>query len=312
MSEEPGEAVRPVPARIGIAALNLPVPGLGLLRVQRPKAALVLLLVPTLLFGGMIGLFATLPTLGFRTWLGILLVPLAVMLIVYVTAIVMSWRASRVARRPGPWWSRWYGIAAVFAAVVATDWLATEILRGYYGAFYIASESMAPTLVKGDRFVASLSGPGALRRGDIILFDAGRGATRVMRIAALPGDRIEMVDGIVVLNGRAVERRFVRSDPVAASSDPAQTAIRLSEQFPGEAAPHEIYDTGPSIGDDMAAQAVAPGHVFVLGDNRDNSADSRFNRRDFGVAQLPIAAIRGRPLFHSWGSRRPAGEATPH
>jgi hypothetical protein len=78
------------------------------------------------------------------------------------------------------------------------------------------------------------------------------------------------------------------------------TVRRLSEQFPGEASPHEIYDAGDSIGDHFAEVMVAPGHIFLLGDNRDHSADSRFSHDEQGLEQVALADVRGTPLFFYW------------
>lgn len=194
---------------------------------------------------------------------------------------------------------------AVAAVIVLGALLAVPagaLLIGYCKLWYIPSESMMPTLRIGDRFVARMRRPDPLVRGDIVLFQAPSGHVYIQRIAALPGDRIELVDGIVILNGRRVEQRLVRSEPVQARSGPAQTARRLSEQFPGEAAPHEIYDTGPRQGDEYPALLVPPSHVFLLGDNRDNSADSRFSADDMGAGgPVALGRIRGVPWFYtSW------------
>ena len=81
----------------------------------------------------------------------------------------------------------------------------------------------------------------------------------------------------------------------------ANEGKRLAEQFPGELKPHEIYDRGSAEFDDFAEQTVMPGHVFVLGDNRDLSADSRVPLERFGVGQVRMEDIRGRPLFFTWG-----------
>lgn len=185
------------------------------------------------------------------------------------------------------------GIAGLIAIPVVA--LIGLFGSGYARNFYLSSEAMAPTLEKGDRIVARMDGGGELKRGDIALVAVGD-ATYVERIAALPGDTIEFQEGIVVLNGRPVAQNLLATEqrPGLAGMQPAR---RLAEQFPGEAAPHEILDMGPSQVDDFSEMRVPAGFVFVLGDNRDLSADSRVARVAGGVALLPVADVEGRPLF---------------
>jgi signal peptidase I len=202
-------------------------------------------------------------------------------------------------------------VAVVFFALLA--WPAGGLLIGYYRLMSIPSEGMAPTLAKGDRFVAVMRRPDALRRGDIVLVDAGARGIWVKRVAGLPGDRIEMVAGILYLNGRPVTPRFVREDSVAYEPVRGSRARRFAEQFPDEAAPHEIYDVGSSPGDEMPPQTIAPGHVFLLGDNRDDSMDSRWppdGRGSVqGLGQVPLDRVLGVPWFQfDWEKLgRPAG-----
>jgi signal peptidase I len=161
---------------------------------------------------------------------------------------------------------------------------------------------MAPTLSKLDRLVAHMRAPARLRRGDIVLIRVGS-VTYVKRVAALPGDRIAMVDGVVILNGHAVPQQLVGEDRV--EDGPRGTpASRISEQFPGEARPHHILDLGPTMLDELAETTVAPGHVFLLGDHRDVAADSRVSRRAFGLDQVPIGDIVGTARFIYWSGDR--------
>lgn len=294
-------------ARIGVALLNVLSPGLGLLRLQRLRIALAFLSAPYLLLALLVAVLAAAPTLAFPAWAALTGGVLVALLGIYLVAIAITWRTSRLIEPTKPWWTRWYALAGVVAVGVAISAIVPDFTQFTYKSFYIPSEAMEPTLLVDDRLVAAMHGPETLRRGDIIIFTVGASAY-IKRVAALPGDRIEMRAGHVVLNGQPITQRYLRTDHVSPEIYGSE-ARRLAEQFPGEARPHEIYDMGMSAGDDMAEQRIAPGHVFVLGDNRDNSADSRFPRSEFGVEQLRIADIRGHALFRLWGPSRKLGES---
>ncbi|MET1111081.1 MAG: signal peptidase I [Allosphingosinicella sp.] len=196
-------------------------------------------------------------------------------------------------------WRIIVGIAALIALFFVA--LIGAFGSGYVRNLYLPSEAMAPTLEKGDRFIAYMDGGGSLDRGDIVLVAVGE-ATYVKRIAALAGDTIGVSGGIVILNGRPVAQRFLAEErrPEAPGAAPAR---RLAEQLPGEAAPHEILDMGPTDVDEFPEVRVPAGFVFLLGDNRDRSADSRVPRAQSGVDMLPVADVRGRPLFCTKGCK---------
>lgn len=174
-----------------------------------------------------------------------------------------------------------------------------------YKSFHVPSEGMEPTFPKGDRFFARRIDRNDIRRGDVVLFRTPLG-TYIQRIAGLPGDRIEMVGGVVVLNGTPVPQQAVGTGPGGAPADFGESR-RLRERFPGEAEPHEILDLGRSTVDDMAEVTVRPGHLFLLGDNRDRSADSRVPREAQGAEQVPLKEVFARPAFHSFGSSESFG-----
>lgn len=195
------------------------------------------------------------------------------------------------------------GLGTVGIAIVAL--LAAGLIPSLH-AYYIPSEAMAPTLLKNDRILAA-SGAGApFVRGEVILFRTGRGTTYIKRIAGLAGDRIGLAGGKVVLNGRLVPQLPLgMAKGGCTGPGEASAAQRMGEAFPGEAHRHEIYDCGPSFEDDFAEQRVAPGHLFVLGDNRDDSADSRVAPEFGGVAQVAIADVVGRaPVYTSAQGRK--------
>jgi signal peptidase I len=130
--------------------------------------------------------------------------------------------------------------------------------------FAISGGSMAPTLRPGAHvLVSKLAYPsGVPHHGDVIAYTTTGGAIVVKRVAGLPGDRIELSSGRLVRNGRPVAEPYV---------DPR----RAEGTFHGPV-------------------TVPPGHIFVLGDNRIDSDDSRFR------GPVPIEQVMGRAALRLW------------
>ena len=168
----------------------------------------------------------------------------------------------------------------------------------------IPSGSMRPTLLEGDvvfvnRLAYDLKLPlsqvvlahlGDPQRGDIVTFWSPKDGTRLIkRVVGLPGDRVEIRDGRLVLNGQPQDAALgaVVSEPLAPGLNwPAQHA---TEQL-GER-PHAVqFLGGPGNARQMAAMTVPEGEFFMLGDNRDNSEDSRF------IGTVPRALLIGRAV----------------
>lgn len=291
---------RGVAARAGLALLNLLAPGLGLLRIGEGRLAVIFLVGPSALLLLTALFYAAIPTLTFTAYAlsaGLLLLTAG---IIFLASIILSWRRSTTRPpAPRPWWTRWYAILLALIAVDAACLGLASLTHRFYKPYYIPSEGMAPTLIKGDRLVARMGSLGIPERGDVIILRVGA-HDYVKRVAGLPGDTIGMEGGRVVLNGREVPQRQMGTERMSGSFRPAIARV-LEEQFPGEAGPHRIYDLEESAYDDFPVQRVAAGRIFVLGDNRDMSADSRVPRARDGVEQAPLEDVRGRVLYLTWG-----------
>lgn len=214
--------------------------------------------------------------------------------------------------------------------------------------YYIPSESMMPGLEVGDRLLASkypygwsYASPifhvlpfiegrlfGRLpERGDIVIVsrtESGKAEDLIKRVVGLPGDTVQMVSGRLWLNGKPVRTRdlgdrLVRADSNlrcevyggrAEKAGPGSGYCRLHvlrETLP-EGRSYDVLDLYPSGQDDTAPYLVPAGHVFLLGDNRDNSADSRVPLAQGGLGgAVPLENIEGRAEFVTFSLK---GEAS--
>jgi signal peptidase I len=191
--------------------------------------------------------------------------------------------------------------------------------------FYVPSGSMEPTLLIGDELLATKfpygdstaslpallelpSSPrilGALpRRGDVVVFrwPGDRAQVWVKRVIGLPGDRIGMRGGQVVINGTPAPLQPDGMGQMETERGSHTLTQRLIETLPG-GRKHLIFKmVAREPLDNMPEVTVPPGHLFVMGDNRDNSADSRVPVHAGGVGMLPVADLVGRvdAIVGSW------------
>ena len=235
----------------------------------------------------------------------------------------------------------WETVKTVFWALVIAGVFRTL----FFQPFYIPSASMKPTLLIGDFLFVNKMAYGYSQhscpfsmcpfidgrwlgsepeRGDVIVFrHPTQGTDFIKRLIGLPGDRIQMVEGRLVINGAPVP--VEATDDFVETFDPgarggAQRCFNgavgegadcikqaFLETLPGEEgdAPHtvlNIRDGQPNF-DDTAIFTVPEGHYFFMGDNRDNSTDSRIAQPN-GVGFVPYENLLGRAdrvIFSSAG-----------
>ena len=185
-------------------------------------------------------------------------------------------------------------------------------------AFQIPSGSMERTLLAGDfLFVnkavygAQIPGTGARlpafeapRRGDVIVFAYPRdpALNYVKRVVGAPGDTVEMHGGRLRVDGHLVAEPYIqRVDPIRDVSDPEFTWQR---DYLLTTSPDERREYHPTR-DNWGPLVVPARKYFVLGDNRDNSADSRY----WGF--VDASAVKGRPMVVYFSYNREAHDALP-
>ena len=173
--------------------------------------------------------------------------------------------------------SRWYGLLAAWVVLTALAWPLPNLVLRYYSPFYMPSKAMMPALRPDDRIWADMHISDDLQRGDVVTVREGA-VTYIRRIAALPGDRIAMHEGAPIINGQPVLQVFESRERVNEPGYGDVEARILREQLPGETGSHDLLDIGPSAGDEFSEIVLGKDQYFLLGDNRDRSADSRFPR----------------------------------
>ena len=223
--------------------------------------------------------------------------------------------AVQEAIRPSPRSREWKAVV-ILILLIPVLWSPPFLFRTFlYQPFNLPSGSMRPTLVVGDHVLAAKYAYGYSRyalpyspplfsgrifgampeRGDIIVFRLPKDTSvdYVKRVVGLPGDRIQMREGQLVINDQPVVRQRLRdsSDADACGLDPGAKVKRWRETLPNGVS-YETYDCiDNGFYDNTNVYTVPEGQLFVLGDNRDNSTDSRVMS---AVGFIPMENLIGR------------------
>ena len=264
------------------AVLSLLVPGLGHVYAGRGRRGLAMALLAASMGAGALFLTMVVPVPVLRVFL--LLVPL----LVFLGVVADAYRAAAAApnRFWGKWYNRWYvyvGMWLATASIVQPLVYAT-ITQHVAQAFVSPSTGMEPTLLQGDYILAAPIRGQRLRLAMPVVYEGSDGVVRVQRIAALPADTVEMRRKTLFINGR------LRREPYVQHIDPANDVVDeqmgWQEDFLARAKP----DYEPSR-DNWGPLVVPAGEYLVLGDNRDNTLDSRY------LGFVPRERIRRRPVW---------------
>lgn len=221
------------------------------------------------------------------------------------------------------------GFRELIKTVVVAVLIALSIRTFAYEPFNIPSGSMKPTLLVGDYlFVSKMSYgysryslpfappviPGRVlftepERGDVIVFKKPSDTSTdfIKRLIGLPGDKIQVRSGILHINGVAVPRRPIDDFKVMDSFGRERGVRQYVETLPNGVQHLILEARGDSGGADNTRVFTVPdGYYFMMGDNRDNSVDSR----DPSVGMVPRQNLVGRAeiLFWAWDGRWAAWE----
>jgi signal peptidase I len=297
-----GSVERPTTKRrlwVVAAVLNLVGPGSGYLYVGHPERAAVaagsVVLFNVVMWTGLGGRLA-------EPW--VILIPFGVDFLLSVGFVI---DAARIAVRSSDYQLRWYNrgwtYISVIIAIIAfasLDEIAATGIKRSVGVFSVVDAGMAPTLRIGERAIADVRAFDARepRQGEIVVFMLPRDPSTMWarRVIGLPGDRIQMTGGRLLINGQPVQRE--RMAGAVGINDPGRAARveRWRETLPNGVS-YEADDLVNDPSGNSAVYDVPAGHYFVMGDARDDTVDSRDPSR---VGYVPHANIVGRVAWIFW------------
>ncbi|MDF7775327.1 signal peptidase I [Sphingomonas sp. AOB5] len=239
--------------------------------------------------------------------------------------------------------SEWRDLASFLLKLAIVVFIVRSFI---FSPFSIPSESMLPRLLIGDYLfitkwnygyskhslpfsIPLIPGrvfPGTPERGDVVVFKAPpqNNTDWIKRVIGLPGDTVQMRDGQLILNGKAIPKEPIADFVLPISpnftaekcgdfidkNDPTLCRIpRFRETLPNGKS-YEVLDQGMQTcfiptrvcPDNTDLYTVPAGSVFLMGDNRDDSADSRFPHSQQGIGYVPMENLQGKAVLSFWST----------
>jgi signal peptidase I len=233
---------------------------------------------------------------------------------------------------------RW-SLARFILGLVVLAWALRSFV---FAPFSIPSGSMLPTLYIGDylavskwpfgysRYSFPLQIPsfdgrifsGLPKRGDVVVFrHPAEDSDLIKRVIGLPGDTVEVRGGELILNGQLVNHEALPpfrapisenspckvapgATPVVAASGEVKLCLYSAsrESLPGGPSYTILNQVDGGPADDFGVVRVPRDHVFLMGDNRDDSLDSRFSPAEGGIGMVPVENLIGRAMITFWST----------
>lgn len=291
--------------------LSFLVPGLGQVYNGQETKGLLFYVILSVWGGFIISMMHFLlkppgrPFLFWIVFLAVIFISLALFLFIIFEAIRSAKKISGDYSLKS--YNRWYIYLLIILVIRLADYSVetTVIKQNVFQTITIPTGSMMPTLLVGDSFLCDLGyynnhNP---ERGDLIIFNTVGVETKILlkRIIGIPGDTIQIVDGAVYVNREKLDLEFLKKvtlEEGGEAEEYRETIGNSSYQILNLVNKASYYGYSTSY---YGPVTIPDGEYFVLGDNRDNSYDSRY------LGMVRRDQIEGRPVFiyFSWDTKIP-------